>query len=147
MEVCHRRPWQARPAHDAPAGRSGLPGRFPTVTSNHEHPHGLRKWGQRLEKEESGGGELTMVDHDSGDALVNSKWKQASNAPLPPCDGLKQEVEEVEGPKAELWPRFGGLRCDGELAQPWGSTQWRGWLGSSALARTEGRRRRKWMER
>jgi hypothetical protein len=87
-----------------------------------------------------------MVDHDGGDAPVNSKRKQTSNAPLPPRDGLKQEVEEEEGPKAELWPRFGGLRCNGELAQPRGSARRRGCLGSSALARTEGRRR-KWMER
>jgi hypothetical protein len=75
----------------------------------------LRKWGQRSEKEENDRGELAIVDHDGDDVPVNSERKQASNAPLPPCDGLKQEVEEVEGPKAELWPRFGGLPCDGEL--------------------------------
>jgi hypothetical protein len=79
--------------------------------------------GQRSEKEESDRGELAMVDHDGGNAPVNSKRKQTSNAPLPPRDGLKQEVEEEEGPKAELWPRFGGLRCNGELAQPRGSAR------------------------
>jgi hypothetical protein len=79
------------------------------VTSNHEHPHGLRKWGQRSEKEENSRGELSTVDHDGGDAPVNSEQKQASNVPLPPRDWLKQEVEEVEGSKAELWMRFGGL--------------------------------------
>jgi hypothetical protein len=54
------------------------------------------------------------MDRDGGDAPVNSEWKQASNAPLPPHDWLNQEVEEVEGSKAELWTRFGGLQCDGE---------------------------------
>jgi hypothetical protein len=83
------------------------------------------------------------VDRDGNDALLNSEWEQVGNAPLSPRDWLKQEVEEVEGSKAELWTRFGGLRCDGELARP----RRRGWLGSSALARIEGRRRRKWMER
>jgi hypothetical protein len=87
-----------------------------------------------------------MVDRDGGDAPVNSEQEQVGNAPLPPCQWLKQEVEEVEGSKAEVWTRFGGLRCDGELARLRGSAQRRGWLGSSALARTEGRRR-KWMER
>jgi hypothetical protein len=147
MEVCHRRPWRAWLAHDAPAGPSSSPGRFLVVTSNHEHPHGLRTWGRRLEKEENDGGELDTVDRDGGDALANSKQKQASNTPLPPRDWLKQGVEEVEGSKAELWMRFGGLRCDGELTRPRGSARRRGWLGSSALVRTEGRRRRKWMER
>jgi hypothetical protein len=75
MEVCHRRPWRAWPAHDAPAGRSGSPGWFPTVTSNPEHPHRLRKWGRRSKKEESGGGELAMVDHEGGDAPVSSEWR------------------------------------------------------------------------
>jgi hypothetical protein len=124
VEVCHRRPWRARPEHDAPAGRSGSPGRFLAVTSNHEHPHRLRKWGQRSEKEENDRGELATVDHDGGDAPVNSEREQVSNALFPPRNWLKQEVEEVEGSKVELWTRFGGLRCDGELAQPWGSARW-----------------------
>jgi hypothetical protein len=69
----------------------------------------LRKWGQRSEKEENDEGELATVDRDGGDAPVNSEREQAGNAPLPPRDWLKQEVKEVEGSKAELWTRFGGL--------------------------------------
>jgi hypothetical protein len=75
VEVCHRRPWRARPAHSAPAGRSVSPGQFPAVTSNHEHPHWLRKWGRRSEKEENGRGELATVDRDGGDAPVSSERK------------------------------------------------------------------------
>jgi hypothetical protein len=90
---------------------------------------------------------LATEDRKSGGALVSSEWGKVGNVPLPLLDGLKQEVEEIEGPKAEPWPGFGGLRCDIELARPWRSTRRRGWLGSSASARTERRRRRKWMKR
>jgi hypothetical protein len=78
-------------------GPFGLLGRFPAVTSNPEHPHGLRKWGQRSEQEESGGDELATVDRDDGDDPVSSEQKQAGNVPLPPHNRLRQEVEEVEG--------------------------------------------------
>jgi hypothetical protein len=89
---------------------------------------------------------LPMEDRKSGGAPVSSEWGKVGNVPLPLLDGLKQEVEEIEGPKVEPWPGFGGLRCDGELTRPQGSARWRGWLGSSASARTE-RRGRKWMKR
>jgi hypothetical protein len=123
VEDCHRWPWQVRPEHDAPAERSGLHGWFLAVASNHEHQHVLREWGRGSEKEENGGGELATMDCDGGDAPANSEREKVGNAPLPPHNWLKQEVEEVEGFKAELWTKFGGLRCDGELAQPWGSVR------------------------
>jgi hypothetical protein len=104
VEVCHWWPWQERPARDAPSGRSGSPGRFLAVTSNPEHPHGLRKWGRRSEKEKSGGDKLATVDHDDGDAPLSSERRQAGNVSLPPRNRLRQEVEDVEGSKAELWP-------------------------------------------
>jgi hypothetical protein len=94
----------ARSARDAPAGRSGLPGRFPAVTSNPEHPHRLRKWGRRSKQEESGGDELATVDRDGGDAPASSEQRQDGNVPLPPRNRLRQEVEEVEESKEELWP-------------------------------------------
>jgi hypothetical protein len=33
----------------------------------------LRKWGQRSEKEKSGGDEMATVDHDDGDDPVSSE--------------------------------------------------------------------------
>jgi hypothetical protein len=66
----------------------------------------LRKWGQRSEKEKSGGDEQATVDRDDGDDPVSSEQKQASNVPLPPCNQLRQEVEDVEGSKADLWLRW-----------------------------------------
>jgi hypothetical protein len=90
---------------------------------------------------------LAMEDRKSGGAPVSSEWEKVDNVPLPLLDGLKQEVKEIEGPKAEPWPGFGGLQCDGELARPRGSARRRGWLRSSASVRTERRRRREWLKR
>jgi hypothetical protein len=90
---------------------------------------------------------LAMEDRKSGGAPVSSEWEKVDNVPLPLLDGLKQEVKEIEGPKAEPWPGFGGLRCDGEPARPRGSARQRGWLRSSASVRTERRRRREWMKK
>jgi hypothetical protein len=50
---------------------------------------------------------LATEDRKSGGAPVSSEWGKVGNVPLPPLDGLKQEVEEVEGPKAEPWTEFG----------------------------------------
>jgi hypothetical protein len=66
----------------------------------------LRKWGRRSEQEESGEDELATVDRDHGDAPVSSERRQDGNVPLPPRNRLRQEVEEVEESKAELWPRW-----------------------------------------
>jgi hypothetical protein len=73
MEDCHRRPWRARPEHDAPTDCSGLHGRFSAVASNQEHQHMLREWGRGSEKEENGGGELATVDCDGDGTPVSSE--------------------------------------------------------------------------
>jgi hypothetical protein len=84
VAACHGRPWRARPERDAPAGHSGLHGRFPAITSSHKHPHGLRKWERGSGKEENDGGELATVDRGDGDSPVSSGWKRIDNASLPP---------------------------------------------------------------
>jgi hypothetical protein len=77
-------------------------------------------------------------------ATATLRWapggKRIDNASLPPRDWLKQEVEEVEESKAELWLRFGRLRCDGELARPRRGLGWH--CSSEKAAREEGRRRK-----
>jgi hypothetical protein len=60
---------------------------------------------------------LATEDRKSDGALVSSEWGTVGNVPLPLLDGLKQEVEEIEGSLVELWMEFGWLQHDGELAQ------------------------------
>jgi hypothetical protein len=83
VTVCHGRPWRAWPERDAPAGRSGVQGRFPAVTSSHKHPHGLRKWERGSGKEENEGGKLATVDRGGDDAPVSSGGKRVDNTSLP----------------------------------------------------------------
>jgi hypothetical protein len=45
---------------------------------------------------------LDTEDRKSGGAPVSSEWGKVSNVPLPLLDGLKQEVEEIEGSVLKL---------------------------------------------
>jgi hypothetical protein len=56
---------------------------------------------------------LATEDRKSGGAPVSSEWGKVGNVSLPLLDGLKQEVEEIEGSVLKLrTERIGQCRDD-----------------------------------